>query len=111
MKFLAYISIALGVAAATTPALAAPNAAGLWQDHCSKCHGKDGRGDTKVGHKLYINDLTDASIQSKFTDEEARQSIKVGLKDAKGKMIMKPVEGLSDEEVNALVAYVRSLKK
>jgi len=97
-----------GVAASSTRAA---DAAALWQHRCSKCHGEDGRGDTKMGHKLYINDLTSASIQSKFTDVEATNAIKFGLKDAKGKTIMKAIDGLSDDEVKALVAYVRGLKK
>ena len=94
-----------------TASLSAADAAALWRKDCAKCHGDDGRGDTKMGHKLYINDLTDAKLQAKFTDEEAANSIKLGLKDAKGKVIMKAIDGVSDEDVKALVAYVRSLKK
>jgi len=104
-------TIALCLAVLAPSAARAADAATLWQNKCSKCHGENGRGDTKMGHKLYINDLTDPTIQSKFTDQEATNSIKVGLKDAKGKTIMKAVEGLSDEEIKSLVAYVRSLKK
>lgn len=90
---------------------AAADPAALWRKDCAKCHGEDGRGDTKMGHKLYISDLTDAKLQAKFTDEEAANAIKFGLKDAKGKVIMKKVRGLSDADVQALVAHVRTLKK
>ena len=99
------------LAVVATSSLSAADAAAFWKKTCAKCHGDDGRGDTKMGHKLYINDLTDASLQAKFTDEEAATSIKSGLKDAKGKVIMKAIDGVSDDEVKALVAYVRSLKK
>jgi mono/diheme cytochrome c family protein len=96
--------------AATSP-LFAIDPATRWKKDCASCHGDDGRGDTKKGRKYLINDLTDPSFQAKFTDEEAASSIKVGLKDAKGKVIMKAIRGVTDDEVKALVAYVRSLKK
>lgn len=95
---------------ATSP-LFAVDAATRWKKDCASCHGDNGRGDTKKGRKYLINDLTDASFQAKFTDEEAANSIKLGLKDAKGKVIMKAIRGVTDEDVKALVAYVRSLKK
>ena len=99
------------LAVSATSSLHAADVAPLWRHDCAKCHGDDGRGDTKMGHKLYVSDFTDASLQAKFTDEEAAQAIKFGLKDAKGKVIMKAINGLSDDEVKGLIAYVRSLKK
>jgi mono/diheme cytochrome c family protein len=40
------------------------------------------------------------------------KQIKEGMKDAKGKEKMKPFGGvLSDDEIKALVAFVRGLKK
>jgi len=112
MKLPNRISVAsLCLAVSATSSLYAANAATLWKNECASCHGADGRGDTKMGRKLYINDLTDATLQAKFTDEEATKSIKSGLKDAKGNVIMKAISGVSDDDVKALVAYVRSLKK
>jgi mono/diheme cytochrome c family protein len=101
----------LCLALAATSSIYAANGATLWRKNCVECHGDDGRGDTKMGRKLYINDLTDAALQAKFTDEEAAKSIKSGLKDANGKIIMKAINGVSDDDVKVLVAYVRSLKK
>ena len=37
--------------------------------------------------------------------------IKEGKKDKEGKARMKPAENLTDDEIKALVAHVRSLKK
>jgi cytochrome c551/c552 len=82
-----------------------------WEKHCAKCHGPDGKGDTKMGQKLSIKDMTDAKVQAAFKDDQAFKSIKEGIKDADGKVKMKPSEGLSDDEIKALVAYVRSFKK
>ena len=97
--------------AATAVAGFAADAATNWTDSCAKCHGADGKGDTKMGKKLSIADLTDAKVQAKFTDAEAFKAIKEGRTDENGKTTMKAVEGLSDEDINALVAYVRTLKK
>jgi len=82
-----------------------------WENNCTSCHGADGRGDTKMGKKLKIKNLTDATVQAKFTDEQAVKAVKEGVKDANGKVTMKAIEGLTDDEITALVAHVRSLKK
>jgi mono/diheme cytochrome c family protein len=87
-----------------------------WGSQCSKCHGAEGKGDTKIGAKLGVKDLTDAKVQADLKDEDAAKNIKEGIKDADGKTKMKAfVTGadapLSDDEVKALVAYVRGLKK
>ncbi|MEY4940155.1 MAG: hypothetical protein RIQ93_1890 [Verrucomicrobiota bacterium] len=106
-------SIRLLLLALASSALTASGAevAANWTEHCAKCHGEDGKGNTKSGRKLEISDLTDAKVQAKFTDEEAIKAVKEGVKDKAGKMAMKPIEGLSDPEINALVAMVRTLKK
>ena len=63
-----------------------------------------------MGKKLDIKDFTDAAVQAKFTDDEAFKALKEGLKDEDGKTRMKAIEGLSDDEIKALVQYVRGLK-
>ena len=82
-----------------------------WDKNCTKCHGADGKGQTKMGQKLAIKNLTDAKLQAELKDEEAFKAIKEGIKDSEGKIKMKPAEGLSDEDIKALVAHVRTLKK
>ena len=82
-----------------------------WDSLCAKCHGAEGKGDTKIGQKLGVKDLTDAKVQSELKDEAITKSIKEGMKDADGKTLMKPFDTLSDDEVKALAQYVRSLKK
>ena len=87
------------------------DAASNWKEQCAKCHGDDGKGETKMGRKLGIADLTDAKMQAKFTDEDAFKAMKAGRTDANGKTTMKAIEGLSDDDMKALVPYVRALKK
>jgi cytochrome c553 len=82
-----------------------------WEKNCSKCHGPDGKGDTKMGKKLNIKDYTDAKVQAGFKDEEAMKALKEGLKDKDDNVLMKAAEGMTDDELKALVAYVRTLKK
>jgi cytochrome c553 len=78
---------------------------------CAKCHGKEGKGDTKMGQKLGIKDYTDAKVQAEMKDDAACKAIKEGLKDKEGKTLMKPSEDLSDADIKALVAHMRSFKK
>jgi mono/diheme cytochrome c family protein len=92
-------------------AASAADATGLWNQHCASCHGKDGGGDTMMGKKLSVKDYRDSKVQSAFSDGEAAKAIREGVKE-NGKDKMKPFkEKLSDEDVKALVAYIRSFKK
>ena len=64
-----------------------------------------------MGKKLGVTDYRDAKVQAAFSDGEAERAIKEGVK-TNGKQTMKPFgEKLSDADVKALVAYIRSLKK
>jgi cytochrome c1 len=50
-------------------------------------------------------------VQAELKDDAAIKAIKEGYKDKDGKQVMKPSEGLSDDETKALVAYMRTFKK
>jgi mono/diheme cytochrome c family protein len=87
------------------------DAAANWTQHCASCHGKDGSGNTMMGKKLGVKDYHDAKVQAAFSDAEAERAIKEGVK-TNGKETMKPFGSkLSDGDIKALVAYLRSLKK
>ena len=89
----------------------AGNAKENYDKGCAKCHGKEGKGDTKMGQKLGIKDYTDAKVQGEMKDDAAFKAIKEGLKDKDGKVLMKPAEDLSDADIKALVAFMRGFKK
>jgi cytochrome c553 len=110
MKKIIVLAITFGFAAAAITASAA-DAKETWEKNCAKCHGADGKGQTKMGQKAGVKDYTDATVQAGFKDEEAFKAIKEGVKDKDGNTRMKAAEGVSDDEIKALVAYVRAFKK
>ena len=109
MKNINVITISLLIAAPLSGRAA--DAKSNWANNCVQCHGASGKGDTKMGKMLNAMDLTDSKKQSSFTDAQAATAIKDGIKQ-NGKTTMKAFGGkLSDDEIKALVAYVRTLKK
>jgi mono/diheme cytochrome c family protein len=95
----------------STISVRAADAKANWAANCAQCHGKSGAADTKMGKQLNAKDLTDPKVQAAFSDAKATQSIKEGVKEG-GKTTMKAFAGkLTDDEIKALVAYVRTLKK
>ena len=102
--------VAIVALAAATATLSAADVKETYDKNCAKCHGPDGKGDTKMGKKLEIKDFTDAAYQATITDEKATKAIKEGVKDG-DRTRMKAFDDLADEDVKALVAYVRAFKK
>ncbi len=109
MKKLMVISLALLIAGAVS--LRAADAKENWEKHCAKCHGPDGKGKTKMGEKFGIKDYTDAKVREELKDEKMIKAIKEGIKDGEKTKMRAFGETLSDEEIKALVKYVRDFKK
>ncbi len=103
--------LTLAISATALLSAAAGDAKENYDKSCAKCHGKEGKGDTKMGQKNGCKDYSDAKVQDAMKDEEAIKAIKEGVKDKDGKVLMKPAEDLSDADIKALVAYMRSFKK
>lgn len=74
---------------------------------CAKCHGKDGRAKTFRGKLLHARDMTEASWQNEVTDERLFNSINKG----KGKNMPAFGKKLSEDQIDALVGYVRQLRR
>ena len=109
MKKSLTLTIALIAVSALTAGAA--DAKASYEKDCAKCHGADGKGQTKMGQKLGAKDYTDAKVQAEMKDDAAFKAIKEGLKNKEDKQLMKPAEGLSDDDIKALVAYMRTFKK
>jgi mono/diheme cytochrome c family protein len=107
----AIVSIIITLLMASAYSVRAADAKANWDANCVQCHGKSGAADTKMGKTLSAKDLTDPKVQAAFTDAKATQSITEGVKE-NGKTTMKAFGGkLTADEIKALVAYVRTLKK
>ena len=109
MKKMILLAAMFGLTAALTAKAA--DAKENYDNLCAKCHGAEGKGDTKMGQKLGAKDFTDAKVQVDIKDDAATKAISEGLKSDDGKTLMKPFDTLTADEVKALVAYVHGLKK
>ncbi|MEI6566472.1 MAG: cytochrome c [Verrucomicrobiota bacterium] len=109
MKKLTLLTIAL--LAAGVVSMPAADAKAIWEKDCTKCHGADGKGETKMGQKVGVKNLTDAKVQAELKDAEMTKAIKEGVKDKEDKTKMKAFPDLTDEEIKSLVALVREFKK
>ncbi len=95
-------ALTLGLALPTL-SFAADTAADTFKAKCAMCHGENGAGKGKVPA------LSSPDIQKK-SDAELKEAIEKGVKTPNGVM---PAYGskLPADQVDALVKYVRTLKK
>lgn len=113
MKMMKPLKLAAGVGVLIAFGASAPAAEVKenWDKHCAKCHGADGKGQTKMGKQSGAKDYTDAKVQAELDDAKGFTAVKEGMKDG-AKEKMKPfADKLSDDEIKALVAYIRTFKK
>lgn len=104
MKYLILVFAMFGCFALS--ASADDGAKANWDSHCKKCHAEDGSGDTNIGKKLEVKDYTKAETLAEIGDEELFKMVKDGVDGTKMPGYAKK---LSDEEITALVVYMRSM--
>ena len=85
-------------------AFAAPDGGALYKAKCASCHGADGGGMTPMGKAMKLRDLRSPEVK-KLTDAELTKV----TADGKGKMPAYKGK-LTDADISALVAYMRTLK-
>jgi mono/diheme cytochrome c family protein len=90
-------------AGGTTPVSTADAAALFAANKCTGCHGADGKGNPNIKG---VPNFTDAAWQKKTTDAEMIKTINNGHKPMPAYK-----DKLSEEQIKALVAYVRSFAK
>ena len=78
----------------------------VYDAKCKTCHGADGAGNAVLAKplKITIPDIRTPEVQ-KVTDDEIKKGIQVGKGD------MKPVKGLSDKQIEDVIAFSRTLLK
>ena len=89
----------------------AEDAKANYTKECAKCHGADGKGKTKMGQKLGVKDYTDPKVQAEMKDDKAFKSVKEGQKDGDKELMKSYADILSDDEIKALITYMRAFKK
>ena len=100
---------ACGLVAVTN--LRAADAPANWSKNCASCHAMDGSGSTRMGRQVGAKDYRDAKVQAEMKDDAALKALKDGIQ-AKGKEVMKPFKDkLTEDELKALVAHMRTFKK
>ena len=99
------ITALVAVALAAPPSAVAADAAAVFKKKCAACHGKEGE-PNKVFAKQGVRSFKDAEWQEATKDAQVEESIRKGKK---GTMMASFEKQLSDEEVTALVAYIRTL--
>jgi cytochrome c553 len=105
------LSILIATLMVTAVAANASDVKEIYEKQCAKCHGMDGKGETKMGQKMGAKDYTDPKVQAELKDESGFKAIKEGLKSKDGKVIKKPAEDLTDEQIKGLVKHMRTFKK
>lgn len=103
------MKLLIGLTALTVMALAAPARAqdspeALYKTKCQACHGPDGKGETAAGKKLGAKDFHSPEV-TKMSDAELFDVTKKG----KDKMPSYDKK-LTDDQIKALVKYIRTLK-
>jgi mono/diheme cytochrome c family protein len=102
LNLVAVFCIAASIA---TPAFAQSAGADTYKAKCAMCHGADGLGATPAGKNLKAASFKDPSIV-KAPDAELIAAIK------SGKNKMPAYAGkLTDDQIKAAVAYIRTLEK
>jgi high-affinity iron transporter len=91
----------------------AQDAKAIYAKECAKCHGPSGAGDGAMGQKLKDkpSDWTKGAGLQGMDDAKIAESIKKGGGAVGKSKAMPAYPKLSDADVKALVAYVKSLKK
>lgn len=97
------LAIGAGVLASTLAfQTAQPDGAAIFKQRCVMCHGADGKGFAAIKSP----DFTDPKWQVSTKNKEMVDAIKNGRK---GTAMMPFGDKLKDDEIQALVTYIRSL--
>ena len=82
----------------------------LWKMKCSVCHGPDGKGQTLMGQRLGLPDMGDKAWQKKLDEGKVKGWLLEGKHSSDGSdsEMASLSKGLTVEQIDALLAHVRS---
>jgi mono/diheme cytochrome c family protein len=98
-------AVALLFVLALAPTMLAADGAAVYKAKCAMCHGPDGAGQTTMGKNMKLRDLGSADVQKQSDADLTKITA-----DGKGKMPAYKAK-LSADEITAVVAHIRSMKK
>jgi mono/diheme cytochrome c family protein len=82
------------------------DARAVYAKACTRCHGDDGRAQTKKGQQLRATDFTTSRWQKSITDAKGIRLITTGHEEMPAFK-----DTLTAEEIRAVMAYLRGFKR
>ena len=80
--------------------------AAIFSEVCARCHGPQGEPDAANVARLGVKPLTSENVQHQLSDEDIRRQI---LRGSENKQMPSFAGALSDAQVEAVIAHVRTL--
>jgi cytochrome c6 len=99
------VVVLIAIVALAAAGLYAADGAAIYKAKCASCHGPDGAGQTAMGKSLKLRDLGAAEVQ-----KQTHTELVAWTADGKGKMPAYKAK-LSADEINAVVAFIRTMSK
>lgn len=83
----------------------------VYTSHCAKCHGSDGKGQTPIGKKLVIKDISTKESWNNISDTNAIIAVTSGVKKDNVFRMKAFGETLTPEQISNAVKEFKSLTK
>jgi cytochrome c6 len=99
MKRILSAAVLLAFALTVAGAASADDAAATFGVKCSACHGKDGKGETPMGKKMGVADLSQTKLSAADLEKAIGDGKPPKMQSFRGK--------LSDAEIKALAAWIK----
>jgi len=96
------------VVALSAGSFAADNGKEIFNSHCAKCHGADGRAKTAAAAKMAVANLRSSEVQN-LSDKEMYDTIAYGKKHKQYPHAYL-YTGLTENQIRLLVAHIRTFK-
>ena len=114
LTFTAAASIVLGillVSFSASSVSAAPDGKALYENRCGTCHGNDGKGKESVA-KIKEIDVALMDLMAERNIKKSDKELAKVVREGKDKtMPAFPASRLSDDDLKAILEYVRTLQK